>query len=76
MDGFIKMVRVAPIRINQRVQEGVMLKRMLQRNAERKNEKTLLDFLEGCFCGVVNSISKDNGKGNVYRTGYLYCCDI
>ena len=33
---------------------------MLQENAERKNEnQTLLEFLESCLCGMVDTISKE-----------------
>ena len=62
MDGFIKTVRVAPIRIRQRAKEELVIKRMLQGNAKRKNEKisTLLEFLESNTCRLDNQISKDN----------------
>jgi hypothetical protein len=61
LDGFTKTVRVAPIRIRQRAKEELVLRRMLQGNAKRKNEKsTLLEFLESNTCRLDNQISKDN----------------
>jgi hypothetical protein len=62
LDGFTKTVRVAPIRIRQRDKEELVLRRMLQESARRKNEKinTLLEFLESHTCRLDNQISKDN----------------
>jgi len=58
LDGFIKIARVAPIRINVRVKGGHVLKRM-QHEKERRNEKgTILEFLESYNCGMVNTISR------------------
>ena len=59
MDGFTKKEnQVAPTKIKQRVLQELVLKKMPQENAERKNEnQTLLEFLEGCLCGMVNQVS-------------------
>ena len=62
MDGFIKTVRVAPTRTRQRDKEELVLRRMLQGNAKRKDEKinSILEFLESDTCRLDNQISKDN----------------
>ena len=60
MDGFIKTVRVAPIRTNQKGLQDLVLKRMHQER-KRKNEKIpLLEFLESDPRRLDNQISKDN----------------
>jgi hypothetical protein len=61
LDGFTKKEnQVAPTKIKQRVLQELVLKKMLQENAERKNEnQTLLEFLESCLCGMVDTISKE-----------------
>jgi len=49
---------------------------------EKKHEKTptVLEFLEGNLCGVVNKVSGEILRGIsisfVYGTGTLYYCDI
>jgi hypothetical protein len=62
LDGFIKMVRVAPIRTNQRDPQEPAPKRMLQENGRRKNEKicSILEFLESDTRRLDNQISKDD----------------
>lgn len=66
MDGFTKKEKqVAPTKIKQRVPQELVLKKMLQENAERKNEnQTLLEFLEGCLCRMVDTISRESISNN------------
>jgi len=63
LDGFTRTVRVAPIKINQKVQQELVLKRMLRESERRKNEKenTILEFLESDTRRLDNQISKNNG---------------
>lgn len=71
MDGFTKKEKqVAPTKIKQRVLQELVLKKMLQENAERKNEnQTLLEFLEGCLCGMVDTISRQS-ISNIWNTSW------
>jgi len=57
LDGFAKKEKqVALTKIKQRV---------LQENTERKNEnQTLLEFLESCLCGMVDTISRESISNN------------
>ena len=60
MDGFIKTVRVTPIRTKQKVLQELVPKRMLQGRKRRNEKSALLEFLESGTRRLVNQISKDN----------------
>ena len=62
MDGFIKMVRVAPIRTKQKDAEEPAPKGMLRERKRRneKNSNSLLEFLESDTRRLDNQISKVN----------------
>jgi hypothetical protein len=60
LDGFIKTVRVAPIRTKQKVLQGPAPKRMLQERKRRNEKNSLLEFLESDTRRLDNQISKDD----------------
>jgi len=60
LDGFIKTVRVAPIRINRKVLQDPVLKRMLRERKRRNEKNAILEFLESDTRRLDNQISKDD----------------
>jgi hypothetical protein len=60
LDGFIKTVRVGPIRTNQKVLQDLAPKRMLQERKRRNEKNSLLEFLESDTRRLDNQISKGN----------------
>jgi hypothetical protein len=77
LDGFIRTVRVVPIRIKQKVQEELVPKRMLQESVKRKSEKKktpILELLEGCLCGMVNKVSTAV-LYDLRRHCWIFVCD-
>jgi hypothetical protein len=60
LDGFIKTVRVGPIRTKQKVLQGPAPKRMLQERKRRNEKNSLLEFLESDTRRLDNQISKDD----------------
>ena len=67
MDGFTKTVKVAQIKTKQKVQEELVLRRMLQGKEKRKNEtlqkNSILVILEGCISGLDDTLSSP-----------IFCC--